>query len=248
MKKKINFHFSVDDVFESLIEISDSKIKLIDHWFFSQLYFLWKKFNIKSAVYLFYEGKILNKKRSLKEVRNLKRELNGNWLYFGPHALNHYSPPHKYKTKVQKEHFQKIYSEINRFAGQKYMAKKIRLHEYSESYELVNFFKKYNVNTLFTTDKNVGSHRMPLHKRSELINIGNTNYKNMHFIRTDFRVENLKNDINHNQIIFNQFFKNRKFITIYSHEYEMKKSKIKKLLVNNISLIAKKFNLVSKKP
>ena len=140
MKKKINFHFSVDDVFESLIDISDSKTKLIDHWFFSQLFFLWKKFKIKSAVYLFYEGNILNKKRSLKEVRNLKKELKGNWLYFGPHALNHDSPPHKYEPKVQKEHFQKIYSEIIRFAGRKYIAKKIRLHEYSESYELANFF------------------------------------------------------------------------------------------------------------
>lgn len=248
MKKKINFHFSVDDVFETLIDISDKKVKLKNHWFFSQLFFLWKKFKIKSALYLFYEGNVSNKKRNLKEVRNLKEELKDNWLYFGPHALNYKSPPHKYTPKEQREHFKHIYSEINRFAGKKYMAKKIRLHEYSECYELSNFFKKYNAEALFTTDKDIGSHRMPHNRRSELINLGKTNYKNMNFIRTDFRVENLKDDLNYNHVIFDDFFKKKKTITIYTHEYEMKKRKIKRSLVKNISLIAKKFNLESKKP
>ena len=89
---------------------------------------------------------------------------------------------------------------------------------------------------------------MPLYKRNDLINTGSTFYKNMHFIRTDFRIENLKNDTNLNLIIFDKLLKKRKFITIYSHEYEMKKTKIKRSLVSNISLIAKKFNLISKKP
>ena len=71
---------------------------------------------------------------------------------------------------------------------------------------------------------------------------------NLNFIRTDFRVENLKDDLNYNHVIFDDFFKKKKTITIYTHEYEMKKRKIKRSLVNNISLIAKKFNLESKKP
>ena len=37
MKKKIYLHFSVDDVFNSLIEVTDKNIKLNDHWFFSHL-------------------------------------------------------------------------------------------------------------------------------------------------------------------------------------------------------------------
>ena len=32
------FHFSVDDVFESLIEISDNNIPIKKHWFFKILY------------------------------------------------------------------------------------------------------------------------------------------------------------------------------------------------------------------
>ena len=42
------FHFSVDDVFESLIEISDNNIPIKKHWFFKILYNLWKKYKIKT--------------------------------------------------------------------------------------------------------------------------------------------------------------------------------------------------------
>ena len=57
---------------------------------------------------------------------------------------------------------------------------------------------------------------MPHNIRSELINLGKTNYKNMNFIRTDFRVENLKDDLNYNRVIFDEFFKKKK-LSQYIH-------------------------------
>ena len=81
MKKKINLHFSVDDVFKSLIEISDKNIKLQKHWFFSQFYNLWKKYKLKTGLYIFYEGEVDGRLRNLKEVRNITKELKGNWIY-----------------------------------------------------------------------------------------------------------------------------------------------------------------------
>ena len=60
MKKLVKFHLSVDDVFESLNEISDKNIKLKDHWFFSYLYKIYKEYNIRIAIYLFYESKVKN--------------------------------------------------------------------------------------------------------------------------------------------------------------------------------------------
>ncbi len=248
MKNKIYIHFSVDDVFKSLIEVTDKNIPLKKHWFFSQIYNLWKNYKIRTGLYLFYKGKINGKMRYLTEVKNLKNELKEKWIYFGPHALDFNSPPHKFSLKQQKIQIQKIYDQIDRFAGLKNLAKKVRLHEYSECYELADLFKKYNVNTLFTTDREVGAHRLPIKNRKELIKRGNTNYKHMNFIRTNFRVENLKKNIKLNQIVFDRFFKKKKTIIIYSHEYELKKEKVKKLLKDNISLISKKFILISKKP
>ena len=248
MKNKIYIHFSIDDVFKSLIEVTDKKIPLKKHWFFSQIYKLWKKYNIRTGLYIFYKGKINGKNRYLTEIRNLKNELKDNWIYFGPHALDHNSPPHKFSINDQKEHVNKIYDQIYRFAGKKNITKKVRLHEYSECYELQRLFKKHKVNTLFSTDKNVGSHRLPKKYKTDLVLTGETKYNNMYFRRTDFRIENLDKNINKNYIKFYNISKKRKFITIYSHEYELKKKNIKKILNDNISLLSRKFDLISIKP
>ena len=58
VNKNLFFHFSVDDVIKSLIEITDQKIKIKDHWFFSILYKIHKKYNLKISLYLFYAEKI----------------------------------------------------------------------------------------------------------------------------------------------------------------------------------------------
>ena len=249
MKKKINHHFSVDDVFKSLIEVTDKNIELKKHWFFSNFYKLWKKYKIKTGLYLFYSGKVDGEIRNLSEIRNIKKELKENWIFFGPHALNTSSPPHKFSPKVQKQHLSKIYSEISRFAGSKYFVKKVRLHEYSESFELKNFFKKYKVSTLFTTDKIVGAHRLPRKNKEDLLNYGITKFRNLKFIRTDLRIEMLtknKKILNQKKIL--NIFTKKKFITIYSHEYELKRKKCRSILFETLDFLSKNFDIHLTKP
>ena len=249
MLKKIDFHFSVDDVFKSFIEITDKNIKLKDHWFFSYLSKINKKYNIKIALYLFFEGKVNGKIRNLTEVRDLRKELKGNWIFFGAHALNTKIPPHKLPIKTQKSQLKKIYREITRFAGRKYFARKVRLHEYSESYELNKDLKNYNINTLFTTDKKIGAHRLPTKNKNDLIEKGITIYKNQKFIRTDFRVEDMaKNSISRNINNINKILKKRKFLTIYSHEYELKRNICRKNFVKNLNSILKFYKIRSNLP
>ncbi len=249
MKKNIKFHFSVDDVLESLIEITDKKSKLKDHWFFTYLYKIYKDYNIKIAIYLFYEGKINNKLRNLSEVKNLKNELNENWLYFGAHALNFENPPHKLKIQSQKKHINKIYKEIIRFAGKKYLARNLRLHEYSECYELKNQLKKYNVKSLFTTDKSIATYRMQNHNRKQLLEKGSTEFKGMNFLRTDLRVENMVKELNvTNNKKIKKILKNKNFLSIYSHEYELKKKRCRKAFLNILLNLKKNYNLKSISP
>ena len=246
MKKKIKFHFSVDDVFESLIEISDSNKRLRDHWFFSYLYEIYKKYNIKIAVYLFYEQKINNRLRNLTQVKNIKKHLSENWLYFGAHALNYNNPPHKLSLQLQKRHMNQIYKEIIRFAGKKYLARKVRLHEYSECYELKNELKKYKVESLFATDRKTATYRMLNQNRRELLDRGHTTFKGMNFIRTDFRVENMitkSKDINIKKI--KNVMKNKNFLTIYTHEYELKKKICRNNFLNTLNNLIKIYNFES---
>ena len=71
---------------------------------------------------------------------------------------------------------------------------------------------------------------MPKKFKIDLVLNGKTKYNNIYFRRTDFRIENLDKNINKkNYIKFYNILKKRKFITIYSHEYELKKKNIKNI-------------------
>ena len=246
MKKLVKFHLSVDDVFESLIEISDKNIKLKDHWFFSYLYKIYKKYNVRIAIYLFYESKVKNIHRNLSEVRSIKKELVENWLYFGGHALNFENPPHKLKPQTQKKHIDKIYKEIIRFAGRRYLAKNVRLHEYSECYELKDTLKKYNIKSLFKTDKLVATYKMTKINKEELLNKGLTSFKGVNFVRTDLRVEDItiKKSFDHIKDILN----NKNTLTVYSHEYELKKKKCRDNFIKILTILNKIYSLKSVSP
>ena len=246
MNKNLFFHFSVDDVIKSLIEITDKKIKIKDHWFFSILYKIHKKYNLKISLYLFYAEKINGKTRYLSEIRNLKKELNGNWLYFGAHSHSYKKPLHSQSIINQKKHINIIYKEIIRFAGKNLLASKVRFHEYSECYEISDLLKKYKIKALFSTDKKIGSHRLNNNHKKKLLLNGKTRFKNLNFIRTDFRVENMikqnqKTNINN----LNNIAKKRNFLSIYTHEYELEKKKIRLKLFNLLDLISKNFLLKS---
>jgi hypothetical protein len=244
-----SFHFSIDDVFEFLIEISDKKIPIKKHYFFKSLYNIWRKYKIKTGLHLFYEGKIKNKLRTLKEVRIIKNEIKEGWIYFGPHALNVNTPPYSQTPLDQKKFINDTYKEIYRFAGKKFLCKRIRLHYYSESYEISKFLRNKKIHTLFSTDRKVGAHKIPKKFSTQLIKSGLLVYNKLQFIRTDYRIEFLIN--NSKKEIINNFcktLKRKKFIIIYSHEYEFKK----KVIINNLNkimnILAYKLKLISMHP
>ncbi len=238
---KNTFHFSIDDVFESLIEISDKNIPLKKHWFFKILYRLWKNYKVKTALYLFYQKRMNGDIRTLREVKDIKDQIREGWIYFNFHGLDKDNPPFSQTTLDQKKTFEKIRSEIIRFAGKKYFSSFVRLHYYSEAFQLSRYFAKKRVKGLFTTDKKVISYHLPKKNNKELLDIGFSTFKKMKFIRTDFRIEKLSNKKNLKKIKY--FFlkkKNRKKnIIIYTHEYELKKSKNLKCLEKSIKILAK---------
>lgn len=190
LQKKF-YHFSVDDVFASLIEISDKKINVFDHPFFAFLKELHDEFGTNVDLYLFYQSEIDGKLRTLQEVSSgLKKAFEQNpWIRFGPHALDYATRPYNQSSDEQKETFSKIFFEINRFTGKKNRSVWVRLHYFSESFELAKFFKEHGVEVLFTTDKPVASWRIDGLRKSELLETGLTEYKGMKFARTHFRLE-----------------------------------------------------------
>jgi hypothetical protein len=192
----LSYHFSVDDVFDSLIEVTDSKIPLFCHPFFATLKHLHFTHGLTVGLYLFFEKMIDGKLRNLTEIRDLRGELEeqGGWIYFGPHAANYDTAPYAQKPSEQIECFDKIYSEIDRFAGRDLYTKWVRLHYYSESFELAEYFATRGVTALLSTDRSVGSHRMPQEVKDTLLDKGVATYLGMKFVRTHFRIEFFAND------------------------------------------------------
>ena len=160
--------------------------------------------------------------------------------YFGPHGLNKNTPPYSQYQNNQKKIFNKINKKIKLFAGGKNFTNYTRLHHYSESFELSKYFRNKGFKGLFSTDRKVGSHRMPKKISNQLLNYGYANYKKLNFIRTDFRVEWLinkrKSKIQKN---FKKIQNNKNFIILYSHEYEFKKKKVKFKLFQSCEILTK---------
>jgi hypothetical protein len=190
------YHFSVDDVFDPFIEVSDRQIPLFDHPFFHFLKEVHDECGTNISLYLFYQKRIHSFIRTLAEVSAVSKEtLKKNpWLRFGPHALDYDTPPYAQSPAEQSKVFDAIYTEIERFAGNGGMSKWVRLHYFSESYELAEYFKTKDVTALLSTDKEAISYRMPAYAKEQLRNRGVTDYEGMTFVRSHLRVETLVRD------------------------------------------------------
>ena len=111
------YHFSVDDVFDSLIEVTDRGILLYEHPFFAMLWEMWQKHGLITGLHLFYQKELDGRLRTLKDVRDISEELRCGWLMFGPHALDPLTPPYSQSVEEQKIVFDNTYQQIKRFAG-----------------------------------------------------------------------------------------------------------------------------------
>ena len=94
--KKPFFHFSIDDVIDSLIEVSNSSNPLFSNSFFNFLDTLHSKYNVNIDLYCFYQKNILNNSITLNELSDRHKEIfvKNNWLRFGPHALDTETAPY----------------------------------------------------------------------------------------------------------------------------------------------------------
>jgi hypothetical protein len=185
------YHFSVDDVFDSLIEVSDKKTTLFQQPFFRFFKEINDEFDARIGLYLFYQKKVDGRIRTLREAAQLEQHITNTtpWLYFGPHALEYETPPYAQTPQEQVDTFENTYREIDKFAGKDAYAKFVRLHYFSESYEIAQYFHLKGVKGLFSTDRDIGSHRMPSHVSARLKAKGHARYRGIDFIRTHFRVE-----------------------------------------------------------
>lgn len=233
--KKPFYHFSIDDVIDSLIEISDSSNDIYSHPFFNFLNILHKKYDTNVDLYCFYQKNINDKSITLNDISDHHKEifLKNTWLRFGPHALDTETAPYSQTSEQQICIFDSIYKEIERFSGIQSRCELIRLHFFTESYELSDYFRSKNVHSLFTTDKPAISHRMNDAIKHELKNIGYSTFNGIGFIRSHFRIETLvEQNLSNKEIVdlLEYYLSTYGFVTILTHEYEVVRPEIRNII------------------
>ena len=229
------YHFSIDDVIDSLIEVSNSSNDFFSNSFFKFLDTIHSKYNVNIDLYCFYQKNISNNLIRLNELSNKHEKIfvKNQWLRFGPHALDAETAPYSQSPDKQIQIFDSIYKEIERFTGSSSKSRLVRLHFFSESFELSNYFCTKNVHSLFTTDKPAISHRMNEKVKFELNKFGHTMFNEICFVRSHFRIETLvEQNLSHDEIInlLEHYLSTFGFVTFFSHEYELIRPEVREVL------------------
>ncbi len=230
------FHFSIDDVHGSLVEAS-KLTSLFKHPLYEFLSHIHSAYGLCFDLKLFHEQKDWNGYSNLEDVESIRSQLikAGNFIRFGPHSRNQRIAPHDESSQEsQVEIFNTIYKQIDRFAGEDMHCHWVRLHYFSELFELGEYFKSKGVSALLTTDRPVGSYRMGEDTALQLNNYGYANYQGTNFIRTHFRLEDFTNARLTNEVIKQKFEKAIEqygFIVMLSHEYELMRPEVRLMLV-----------------
>jgi len=117
--------------------------------------------------------------------------------------------------------FDAIYAEIRRFAPEARLSRWLRLHYFSESYELADYFLARGVSGLFTTDREAVSYRLPPAGRAELREWGIAEHEGLKAVRTHARVETLVADGVAPERAVDTMLDRYGFAVVMTHEYEL---------------------------
>lgn len=186
-------HFSVDDVFESLVRVSDRGAGLFEDPFFAFLEELHRRWRIHVDLYLFFRQEIDGRIRTLEDVSSsLARDFRkAPWLRLGPHALDYDHPPYAQSHDRQQAVYDAIYAQVDRFAGAGSRARWVRLHYFTEAFGMADYWRRNGVSTLLLTDKPAGSYHLPDAVRDRLLQDGRVEFGGISLRRSHERIENL---------------------------------------------------------
>lgn len=230
------YHFSVDDVFDALIEASDARGKLFEQPLFGFLKGLHEEFGALMDLYVFYRKSGAQGTRTLREVSDAMKPAfaDSPWLRLAPHGLDVDTPPYLQSPARQRETFDAVYREIERFAGDHRTSRWLRLHCFSESVELAEYFRKRGVDALFTTDKDAVAYRLPKEAQERLQAEGTVEYEGLRLIRSDLRVEGLVQEgVGPERLgaVLDALLSRKRWVVLLTHEYELARPEVRAMTI-----------------
>jgi len=179
------YHFSIDDVLGAVVAPAHP---LLD--FLAELH---ARHGATTDLYLFHRATVAGAMRALDEIPPsiADRLTAAAWLRFGLHAEDYETPLHAQSRADQLGTLRRVYDSLDRIVPLAQRARWLRFHYFSECFELADELRLRGVEALLTTDKEVGSYRLPESCRLELLRNGRTSHGGLAFIRSHLRAENL---------------------------------------------------------
>jgi hypothetical protein len=185
------YHFSVDDVFASLVAPVESGPAFADQPVIRFLLDLAQSHGTQTDLYVFLRDPPGDVSRSLYDLPDSVcaqiAQLDG--LRFGPHARDDASAPHAQTIIEQEATLVELYSAIARFCNPSRQSNWVRLHYFSECYEIAPLLLSHGVSALLLTDRPAVTYRLDDAHKAALIEKDWTEKNGLAFIRSHLRFE-----------------------------------------------------------
>ena len=191
------FHFSVDDVLGAVLQLSDWGVTVEQQPMLGLLARLHAETGVESALYCFHDMTLADgRRRSLDEVSEAAGAVLAQAPAFrwGPHAVNYATAPHAQTVEAARASFTALEAALARFAPAHRRADWVRLHYFSELYELAPLWAAQGISALLTTDKPALAWRLPQGCKADLAAKGRTSHAGMGFITSHLRLEVFRED------------------------------------------------------
>ncbi len=231
------YHFSVDDVLPSLLA-APSPEALPHQPLFAFVARIAEELDTRADLYLFEqcpEGRLDDLPDGL-----LADFVNRHRVGLGPHARDYGTPPHAQQTAELEQVFARIFTHIRRLAGDDAFSRWLRLHYFSESWEIAPLLHAHGVDTLLLTDKPALAYRLPEARKRDIARHGRCRHAGLDFIRSDLRVEHLAAE-NLGATALRErlatLLEERGHIVLFSHEIDLMDPAIRELAHECLSIL-----------
>ena len=242
---KPGYHFSIDDVFDSLLMVSDWRVRPHAQPFFA----FCAEIAAEGAVtdlYLFRSSRGMDgRTRRLDEAATPATAdafSNFRGVRFGPHAEDYATAPHAQTLEAQTATMSGLFDTIARFTMPESRSRWVRLHYFSECFEIAPVFLAVGVEALLTTDKPALTYRMDPEAAKNLRLKGRTEINNLAMIRSHLRLENHvieARDPARFHARIDEALDMHGFVTLFTHEIDMADERVRTLAHSSVRHLAR---------
>ena len=155
---------------------------------------------------------------------NFKKRSGCDWALMPSYDV----PPHRQAPAEQIETFDETYREIERFAGPGKTTGFVRLHFFSETYEVASYFLRMGVHTLMLTDKPAVAYRLDEIKRGQLAGNGSLKHEGLCLLQSHFRMENfVSEDVDDSRCaVYRSTVARRGYVSLFTHEIDLTRAEV----------------------